>query len=160
MIQYHYENYRRVQMKKKEFRPNTVTLNLRDDLPLKQDISIEFWADPSRQVIFDLFEIFGLASDELDDIPEADKEKMNARYFECASLILVDCDIKGIDFSTPETTTAAFDDERLPWGLFHQALLLYVSSLIEDYEVLKNALRRVKELSNSGTEKKAEQEKD
>lgn len=146
-------------MKKKEFRPNTVVLNLRKDLDLNQDINIEFWADPSRQVIFDLFEIFGLASDELDEIPEADKEKMNARYFECASLILVDCNIKGIDFSTPESTDEAFDDERMPWGLFHQALLLYVSRLIDDYEVLKNALRRVRELSNSGEEKKSEQEK-
>ena len=145
--------------KKREFKPNTVTLNLREDLDLNQDINIEFWADPSRQVIFDLFEIFGLANDELDEIPEADKERMSSRYFECASLILVDCDIKGIDFSTAESTDASFDDERLPWGLFHQALLLYVSRLIEDYEVLKNALRRVRELSSSGEEKKSEQEK-
>ena len=145
-------------MKKKDFKPNTIVVNLRKDFDLNQDINIEFWADPSRQVIFDLFEIFGLASDELDATPAADKEKMNARYFECASIMLVDCDIKGIDFSTPESTAKAFDDERLPWGLFHQALLLYISRLIDDYEVLKNALRRVRELSNSGKEKKPEQE--
>ena len=83
---------------------------------------------------------------------------MNRRYFECASMVLVDCDIKGIDFSTAESTEEAFDDERLPWGIFHQAMVMYIARLTTEYEVLKNALRRARALSDSGNEAKEEQE--
>lgn len=146
-------------MKKKQFKPKKQIKHLDKDFGLGQDIKIEFWSDPSRVVIFDLLEIFGMSgTEELDEIPEADKEKMNTRYFECASLILLDCDIEGIDFSTPQSTEEAFDDERLPWGIFHQALLMYISELIDEYQVLKNALGRVKELSNSGEENSSDKE--
>jgi len=144
-------------MKKKQFRPKTTKLHLDKDLGLGQDITIEVWTDPSRQIITDLFEILG-ATDRLDETEEADKEKMNRRYFECASMVLMDCDIEGIDFGTAESTEEAFDDERLPWGIFHQAMIMYISKLTEEYEVLKNALRRVKMLSDSGNEAKSEQE--
>lgn len=146
-------------MKKKQFKPKTVIKHLDKDFGLEQDIRVEFWADPSRSVIFDLLEVFGMSdTDELDEIPEAEKERMNARYFECASMILVDCDIDKIDFSTPESTEAAFDDDRLPWGIFHQALLMYLAELMEEYQVLKNALRRVSELSSSGKESSKNEE--
>ena len=146
-------------MKKRQFKPNTQTLHLEKDLGLGQDINIEFWVDPSRQIIFDLLEIFGLSgTDSMDEIPEAEKDRMNRRYFECASAILVDCDIEGIDFSTAESTENAFDDERLPWGIFHQALMMYVARLTDEYQVLKNALRRVKELSASTEDSKNEEE--
>ena len=137
-------------MRKKDFKPNTVTLNLHDELPLEQEISIEFWKDPSKSVISDLFRIIGMNVEQLQELSDEGREELDNRYFECASLILVDCDIKGIDFSTPETTKQAFEDDRIPWGLFHQALLLYLDKLTEDYSALKNALRRVRRLSDSG----------
>lgn len=137
-------------MNKKEFKPNVTTLNLRDDLPLDQDINVEFWKDPSREVVFDLLRIMGTTPGELDDFTADEILNLDDQYFECASLIFVDCDIKDIDFSTPDSTREAFDDKRIPWGTFHNALLLYVGKLMEEYEVLKNALRRVKSLSDSG----------
>lgn len=144
-------------MKKREFKPNTVERHLEKDFQLGQDITVELWQDPSRRVITDLFEILG-ASDSLAEKTEADKEKMNRRYFECASMILIDCDVKGIDFSTAKSTEKAFDDERLPWGIFHQTMVMYIAELTEEYEVLKNALRRVRALSDSGNEAKNEAE--
>ena len=83
---------------------------------------------------------------------------MNTRYFECASLIFVECDIEGIDFSTAESTEEALEDERIPWGTVHKALILYLARLTDEYEVLQNVLRRVKVLSNSGTENQSNQE--
>lgn len=145
-------------MKKRQFKPNTVKLHLDKDLQLGQDITIEVWEDPSRQIIADLFQIMGSQDSDLDEMEELDKERMNQRYFECASMMLVDCDIEGIDFSTPESTELAFEDERLPWGIFHQAMILYIAKLTEEYEVLKNALRRARALSGSGNEVKSEQE--
>lgn len=137
-------------MKKKEFKRNVVELNLRDDFPLNQDITVAFWEDPSRQVISDLFRIIGTTGDEMDELSEVEKEALDDRYFECVSLIFVDCDIKGISFNTVESSKKAFEDERLPWGVFHQAMLLYVDRLTEEYSALKNALRRVRKLSDSG----------
>jgi hypothetical protein len=136
--------------KKKQFKPNTVVVNLKKDFPLEQDIELEFWEDPSRQVIFDLFEIIGATTEDLAETSDAKKEKMSKRYFECASLILVDCDIEGIDFSTAESTEAAFEDERLPWGIFHQAMVLYLDKLMTEYDMLKNVLRRASVPSDSG----------
>jgi hypothetical protein len=140
-------------MKKKEFPRNTVELNLKDDFPLNQDITVAFWVDPSRQVISDLFRIVGMSTENMDALPEGEKEALDDRYFECVSLVFVDCDIDGIDFGTPESAREAFDDERLPWGVFHQAMLLYMERLTEEYAALKNALRRAKRLSNSGETK-------
>jgi hypothetical protein len=146
-------------MKKREFKPQTKILNLDKDLNLGQDINIEVWKDPSWQACWELLAIFGLnEADELKNMPTADKEKMNEKYFYYASMILIDCDIKGIDFSTPEATEASFNDERLPWGIFHMALMLYMGELTREYSVLKNAIRRVNELSNSGTENSKNEE--
>ena len=138
-------------MRKKAYKPNTVVLNLKDDLGLlEHDVNVEFWKDPSRSVLFTLLRIMrtdteGLTSEEL--------IQLNKDYFECAALMLIDCEIDFVDFSTPESTEAAFKDKRLPWGIFHQAMIAYVSKLSDEYQVLKNVLRRVLELSNSGTSK-------
>lgn len=146
-------------MRKREYKPQTKILNLRDDLGLDEDINIEVWTDPSRQACTELLVIFGnQGSDEIKELSEEDAEKMNDTYFYYASMILVDCDIKGISFATPEKTMEAFDDERLPWGIFHMALMVYIARLTDEYQVLKNALRRVKELSNSGSENSENEE--
>jgi hypothetical protein len=147
------------EMKKRQYKPQTKILNLRDDLGLDEDINIEVWRDPSRQACMELLLIFGQQnSDAVKELSEEDAAKMNDTYFHYASMILTDCDIKGISFSTPEETQKAFDDERLPWGIFHMALMVYLSRLTDDYQVLKNALRRVRELSNSGNENSENEE--
>jgi len=143
-------------MKKREFKPNTQTLNLKDDLFLGEDINVEFWENPSKEVVFTLIEVLQADTKKLDQI---EAKELNKKYFDCASLILVDCDIKGINFDTPESTEAAFLDKRLPWGIFHQAIMAYLGKLVDEYKVLKNALRRVGVLSDSGKdEKKKENE--
>jgi hypothetical protein len=115
------------------------------------------WTDPSRSVLLDLIKIFGWTKSGTDKkLTKEEIDEMDDRYFECASLVLVDCDIENIDFDTPESTRAAFGDDRLPWGIFHQALLLYVGILMDEYIALKNVLRRAKETSNSGKEKNNE----
>jgi hypothetical protein len=147
-------------MKKKQFKPNTVLRHLERDYPLGQDITLEFWKDPSRSAIMDLLRIISRSTRE-DGVEMTDEERdrINARYFECASLIIRDCDIEGVDFSTPAAAEKSFDMDTLPWGIFHEAMLLYVDELMEKNERLKNALRRVgaasrkrEEESNSGTE--------
>lgn len=143
-------------MKKKKLTQNTEILNLKKDLGLEQDITVAFWKDPSRTIIFDLISI--ISDDDAESLSDEEKEKKNFRYFECASLMLVDSDVPGLSFDTPEKTMLAFDDERIPWGTFHQALLMYLAKLTDDYQVLKNALRRAKKLSSSGNEEQETQE--
>ncbi len=146
-------------MKKRQYKPQTKILNLDKDLGLDEDINIEVWTDPSRQACMELLLIFGRQnSEEIKELSDEDAAKMDDTYFHYASMILVDCDIKGISFSTPEATRKAFDDERLPWGIFHMALMVYIAQLTDEYQVLKNALRRVKELSNSGNENSENEE--
>lgn len=138
-------------MEKRAYKPNTVILNLKDDLGLtRHDVNVEFWKDPSREVCFSIMSI--LRAD-IETMTPDEVDKMNRNYFECASLLLIDCEIEGLDFSTPESTERAFHHKGLPWGIFHEAIIAYISYLTTEYQVLKNALRRVLELSNSGTEK-------
>jgi hypothetical protein len=136
-------------MKKRQFKPKTVKLNLKKDLFLDEDITVWFWENPSREVVFTLIDVLNSNTKGLDPIEAQD---LNKRYFDCASLMLIDCDIEGVDFSTPESTEAAFQDKRLPWGIFHQAILAYMGKLVDEYKVLKNALRRVGVLSDSGND--------
>ena len=147
-------------MKKKANKPKTVIKHLENDYELEAAISVEFWAAPSQNVVLDLMQILGSARAE--DIGEIEQEKfedMDKRYFECVSLLIVDTDVEGIDFSTPEKAKEAFYADHLPWGIFHLAVLMYVAELSESYEYLKNLLKRAAQLSDSGTSK-SEKEKE
>jgi hypothetical protein len=137
--------------------------HLDKDYDLEQDITVEFWKDPSRKVVMDLLEILGRQTS--DSITEEEAERIDVRYYECVSLIIVDCDIEGISFDTPDESRAAFEAEFLPWGIFHQAMMLYVAELTREHSILKNVLRRVSAKQNppeedlaSGIESGSEEE--
>lgn len=146
-------------MKKSAYRKNTIILNLKEDLGLKHDISVEFWSDPSQAVVFDLLDIVGRAYVTTDDDNAKSQDaidklnQMNRRYFECVSLVIADADVEGLDFSTPEAAEESFYDERISWGAFHQGVVAYLNYLMDHYELLKKALARVKDRSNSGAGK-------
>lgn len=146
------------EMKKKKYVPETTIKNLRDDYDLGANIAVAFWSAPSQSVVLDLMQILGSArAEDIDEIESDRFEDMDKRYFECVSLLIVDTNVDGIDFSTPEKTREAFYADHLPWGIFHLAVLMYVAELSESYEYLKNLLRRAAQLSSSGTSK-SEQE--
>ncbi len=148
-------------MRKRQYKPKTKILNLDKDLGLSEDINIEVWTDPSRQACIELLTIFGRQnSDGIKKMSDEDAQKLDDTYFHYANMILVDCDITGVSFATPAKTKEAFDNENLPWGIFHMALMVYLSQLMDEYQVLKNALRRVKELANSGKEKSTNEEEE
>lgn len=145
-------------MKKRKYKPAVVVRNLKDDFGLEEDINLEFWKDPSRKVALGLLFIIGRArGDESEDIDEAEWKQLDKEYYEMVSNLIVDSDIEGLDFSTPETTEASFDAEFLPWGILHKAVIAYLSELTTENENLKNVLRRVSkrlqeqdQVSNSG----------
>lgn len=148
-------------MRKRQYKPKTKILNLDKDLGLSEDINIEVWTDPSRQACIELLTIFGRQnSSGIKEMSDEDARKLDDTYFHYANMILVDCDITGVSFATPAKTKEAFDNENLPWGIFHMALMVYLSQLMDEYQVLKNALRRVKELANSGKEKSTNEEEE
>ena len=143
------------EMEKRKFVPKETWLNLDEDLNLNQDINVAFWEDPSRPVIFTLLEVFNT---DVDKQSQAELKKLNKRYFANAALILLDCDIEGVDFSTVKSTEEAYNHPELPWGIFHEAVIAYLAKLSDEHEVLKNVLRRVGVLSISGTDKDSEEE--
>lgn len=145
-------------MKKQAYKPKTVVRNLdgktKKDYELDADIDVAFWAAPSQSVVIDLMQILGSArAEDVDKIEPEKFEDMDKRYFECVSLLIVDTNISGLDFSTPEKTREAFYVDYLPWGVFHLAVLMYVAELSEEYDYLKNLLKRAAQLAPSGTDK-------
>ena len=145
-------------MKKRPYKRNTVILNLRDDLYLSHDIDVEFWEDPSQEVVFSLINMVGSSKDDLENQTTEDINEFNKKYFDYVCLLLEDCSVEGIDFRTPESTEEAFYDKRISWGVFHLATIAYLSRLVDEYGILKKVLGRVGVLSNSGSENSKSEE--
>lgn len=143
-------------MKKRAYAPKTVIRNLdgktEKDYELEADINVKFWKSPSQDVVLDLMGFLGDArSGNIEDFEPEELKQMNERYFECVSLMIVDTDIEGLDFSTPKKAEESFNADFLPWGILHLAILMYIAELSENYGQLKNLLRRAETLSDSGT---------
>ena len=142
-------------LKKRPYKKATVVKNLGKDFGLDADIDVEFWKDPSRQVVFSLLEI--LSSRALYDVlPDEEVAGLDKKYWNSVSQIFVDCSVEGISFKTPQECEKSFDDPTLPWGIFHQATIMYISWLTENNANLKNVLRRLSEASTSGSDNEEE----
>lgn len=142
-------------MKKRDYEKETVWLHLDKDLHLGRDINVCFWKDPSQHYTMELLRV---TNTRIEDKSQEEVQQLNKDYFDVASNIFIDCDINGIDFSTPESTEEAFYHKDLPWGIFHETLIAYLARLMTEYQVLKNLLRRANVLSSSGTDKHDEEE--
>lgn len=141
-------------MKKKAYPKKTVYRHLKNDLGLDEDVTIEFWANPSRAVCMNIMLVLGAAFDaeskkRIEGL--ADLEKM---FYESISELIVDTDIEGVSFDTPESTMKAFEHPGIPWHVFTDAIIVYISELTNKYEPLKKVLSLYSSESTSGQETK------
>lgn len=148
-----------VRMKKRAFKPPTVVRNLKDDYDLEADINVQFWKNPSQEVTIGLMRIIGMSGSGDEQATPEEFEELDNLYFEYMSLLIIDTDIEGISFDTPEQAREAHFAKFLDWGIFFQAAIMYLNELTNDYENLKKLLDRVARLSTSGTSN-GEQEKE
>lgn len=122
---------------KKPFDKTVVVKNTHDDLGLEPNHNFAFWADPSRATIMKFLEVIGTKRDELDEKSEEELEEMNRRFWESVSQIVVDCDIEGLSFDTPEDAEASFDASHVDYGFMTDVVASYVYSVLAKSKLLK-----------------------
>lgn len=138
-------------MDKKPFPKITINLKLGELGILKYpDVEFSFWEDPSQKVLFTVMGLLFMSQEDLDQMDDAEKDSLNARFFAAVSELIVDCDIDGLDFSTPKSAEESFYHEALPWGLMYEVILMYIVRLTETNARLKKTLTKPQDQRNSG----------
>lgn len=114
----------------------------------------EFWKDPSRTVVFDLLNPIVQSVDDLRALKETEQIETSDKFFEAVSRLVMDTNIDGLDFSTPQSAQESFRHPDLPWGFMYGVVTSYVLRLLETQQSLKKMLHESVETLNSGDDKK------
>lgn len=128
-------------LNKRSFKPATKYITT-DELRIDgydPPFTFEVLADPPRHLLSEVLDLLGTStkavSGEGEEIEKP--EQFDARFHEVAAAILVDSDIEGLDFSTPQSTKAAFENEDIDGTLLTRVLVAYVYGLILERTGLK-----------------------
>lgn len=117
----------------------------------KDRLTISFWKNPSKLVLQSLIQ-FMLATDtELRTLDESEKEALLADFYYALSEIVLDTNIEGLDFSTPEKAQEMFlESPGLPMGFVYEAVAAWLLKLLQEGLELKKTLSLLTEPRSSG----------
>ena len=121
----------------------------------KDHLTITFWRNPSKHVLSSLVK-FMLATDvELREKSDDEVEILLSDFYTALSEIVIETNIDGLDFSTPEQAEHMFlESPDLPWGFVYEAVASWLLNFMQESIDLKKILRLLGNPSNSGQEKK------
>lgn len=125
-------------LQKRPFQKSTVVYDTKEDFGFSQSHKFEFWNDPSRTVIFGLLDVVSTKEDKLDKMSEEDKKKLDDDFWGYVSQLIIDCDIEGLDFSTPQAAKDSFEKPYVDWGFMYSTLISFVGKLMATNERLGN----------------------
>jgi hypothetical protein len=128
---------------KKPFERTTVTYNTNTDMGLSASHQFAFWADPSRHIVVTLVDTIMANEERLNKMSDDEKRQMDTDWWNCVSKVIVDCDIEGLDFSTPEAAKASFDNEEVSWGWLLDVMGFYIGRLLAENKRLGELLKRL-----------------
>ena len=138
--------------KKKKFQRKYKIFDTKKDFDMQQSHKVAFAEDPSREVVFGIFEIASLKPANFDEMTEEDSAEIDERWYHYMSEIIIDTDIEGLDFSTPDSTRESFNDPSVDWTFFIELVARYVGNLMETHHTLGKVLRAMNEEADSGEE--------
>lgn len=146
---------------KKPFQKTYVILDTKEDLGIDSQEAYKFalWEDPSRQTIMKFLGVINTKRDELDEKSEEELEELNARFWESVSDIVIDCNIEGLSFDTPEEAEASFDAPHVDYGLMTDIVAAYVYSVLTKSRALKKSTNPGSKIVDSGERQKSEDKK-
>ena len=101
-----------------------------------------FWDDPSRPVLAEFIGMLTSIASGLVEEEGAEEivDSINTEdFYKLASEIMLDSNIKGLDFSTAESTQAAFESRDISSGFLSEVLSKYVLQLVEELANQKNS---------------------
>lgn len=132
-------------MKKKKFPKNTRTIDVSEvgmvDYP---GILFEVWDDPNFPVLAAMITGSTAQKDQID-------EGVTKRYFEAVSSFIIDCNIEGLDFSTPESTQESYGFPDLPMGFMMEFVASAIGQIITESEKVKKVLMALSDSPSSGS---------
>ena len=144
-------------MKKKAFPKKYVDIDIKDLGFFKyadDGIAFRFWSDPSQEVIYTLMKTTIFATkEEVIAMNDEEKERLNRSFMECATELIIDCNIEGLSFNTPEETEESFYHPALPWSFLFEIIQQYIIRLMTEHNRLKKTLSRLAETASSGENK-------
>lgn len=127
--------------KKIDFPKRTIDVALEDlgvqDAP---GVIFTFWENPSKPVVYAIFDIVMAATDELRKMTKEQMAAAEDAYYSAVSAIIVDCNVNGLKFDTKEDALAAFESPVLPVGIMHEIVTSYLAYMMKSSERIKKAL--------------------
>lgn len=118
-------------------------------------IKFEFWSDPPKTVVGDLLRIvLWTTNDELKEQTPDEQRRDAKRYFECVSEIVVDCNIEGSSFDTPEDVEQTYQLDTVSWGFWYDVVAGFLVDLIETSVHLKGIREALQKVTDSGSQEK------
>jgi hypothetical protein len=150
----------RVFKKKKKFEKTYKVFNTKKDFDMQQDHNFAFWADPSQATVMTGLQILAFQGNEtaIDSLAPEERVALNDRFFEFVSDVVIDCDIEGTDFSTPEEAHRSFNDPSIDWEFMYAVLIRYFNHVLTEAEALKKTIEAIEKTLSSGANKKNEEE--
>lgn len=74
------------------------------------DVKLTLWDNPSRRVRLAIYGLIAQPIEELEKQSEAERKQTLKEFFWGVSELVMDCNVEGADFSTPEAAEATYDD--------------------------------------------------
>lgn len=131
-----------MKLQKRPFDKTTSTKNTKTDFGLENEHEFILWRDPSRQVVMAVIETVTLNEDRLSKMTEQEKQELDDRFWDAVSRIFVDCDIEGLDFSSPAKAKQSFDSPNVDWNFLWEVLIHYVTDLVKENDKIGSFFRR------------------
>lgn len=139
--------------KKKPFQKAYRIYNTKKDFGLDAEAQFAMSADPSRDVLIGLIEAISDSSEaDFDSLSEVEQQELNDRFFYYVSEVVVDCDIDGLSFETPEETEESMLATNIDWHFMFNVLGAYIQQILAVHSTLGKAFQTSEEKENSGSE--------
>lgn len=139
---------------KKKFEKSYTIFNTKKDWDMTTEHLFAMASDPSRNLVSQLIDVLQQLTnlDENNPLSEEELQQLNDDFFYCISELIIDCDIKGMDFSTAEAADKSMNSPDVDWHFMFDVLGRYVNHLFLTHRTLGKVYRKQDENGNSGNE--------
>lgn len=145
--------------KKKKFQKSHKVINTKEDWGFDNEHRIAVWKDPSEEVAYGLLSIIGSTKSDIEEKSEEELIEMNHDFYYYVSQCIIDTDIEGLSFDTPEDAEKAFDSPEVDWIFLWNVLGKYIETIFESSYAIKKVLRRTGKIGTSGKTPNEKEEK-
>jgi hypothetical protein len=122
-----------------EIKPVILLRNADKHYNLGYDINFAFVADPPRQAVLSLVSALHGLTKVTPETTDEEKEALYKDYNAALCFLIVDCDIEGTSWDTPEevSASASIIDNQLSDGLFFRIVMHRANEIMDIYNVIK-----------------------